>query len=97
MNRIKKSLGSKNAQIIAKLSLFGVLVVWEFVFLGAGLAFLGSFLTRFKVLAEPDLVHQGILDFLTVWYVLTLVVIGIWVANKAFNLVLKWERSNGGN
>ena len=89
MEKLRQALLSRRLQIVSKLVLFGVIALWDLLFLWMALAFLTPFQRR---LVDLDL-SSGIVDFLSSWYLVTAVLIGAWAAVKAFKIVLKWEKA----
>ena len=60
------------------------------------MAFLGIFLDRFEDLASPNILSPFFVNCMSIWYFLTISIIGIWIAVKSFNLVLSWEKIKNG-
>lgn len=66
-----------------KLVLYFFVLVWDLLFISAAVFFFPQFLE-----ACP---RFGILSILPTWYVITFILIAIWVAAKGFRVIGKWE------
>lgn len=72
--------------LASRVIIFAVAIMWVCGWLTVGLAGLG-FLTSFLLVFQPD----WLVLTLQIWYIGTVVVVGIWVAVKGFKFVGKWE------
>lgn len=76
--------------VAARLVMFAVVVVWVLGWLLAGLGLIPELFPSIW-LGEGFPTHP-ILAFLFIWYITTLIAVGIWVAVRGFKFVGRWER-----
>ena len=82
----------KLSVLVAKVVLFAVIVLWTFLFLAVGLAAFPYFTTAISTLLADA--HEAIYVAFVAWYVLTIVVVGVLGASRAFRVIGKWVKKN---
>ena len=76
-------------ELVAKLILFAVALVWVMGLLGVGMILFGPFNEAISNYGIPE---GGLNTALNIWFWITLVLIGIVVTLGAFRFIGKWEK-----
>ena len=79
----------KYLRLTAKVVIFSVCILWIFSSLGVSILVLPVFV---DFLSE----YYGLVDwytpFLVIWFVFTVLIVGVLVANAGFKFIGRWER-----
>jgi len=73
--------------LVARFVTFAAILIWVLGFLGVAVMFFPLFMENIGI--RPSIVATAI----SIWYLTTVVSIGILVTTKGFNVVGKWESS----
>jgi len=92
MNRYKERIAYRRGQLIAKLLMFAVALLWLFVYLYMCIVFFDFFQDIVEGYAQLSV--QWAKSGLDIWYLITCIYFGIAVATKAFRLVGTWEKAD---
>jgi hypothetical protein len=76
--------------VAARLVVFAVVVTWVLGWLAFGLSLIPGL---YPTIWEGDLTSAHPMEVaMFVWFILTFVIVGVWVAVKGYKFVGRWER-----
>lgn len=76
--------------LAARITVFAFACIWVFGWLLVGI----TLLPPFTSILEGSGLNQVLANFLVIWYLLTLIIVGGWIAIKGFKFIGKWEKDN---
>lgn len=100
---IRSPKDQKTAMLLAKIFMFGLLLIWTLIFLATGLIIYDKLFHPVMVefftpnLSDKTLVNKISINVCCTWYLITYVLLGIWVTLKSFKVVGQWTRGNQDN